>query len=126
MGSSLSKTEWDAQGSYPRTSQQVPTHGIQGLGGEGTTSLSVQGQGVLGSSGLARPAGLAPAPRKDGQLWGTGPRSAGTAAITSGLERAAWGGDPCGQAPGRQTQQPERRRHVRGREAAGSREAAVP
>lgn len=49
----------------------------------------VQGQGVLGSSGLSQASRPGSRPKKRGQLWGTGPRTAGTAAITSGLERAA-------------------------------------
>lgn len=49
----------------------------------------VQGQGVLGSSGLSQASRAGSRPEKRGQLWGTGPRTAGTAAITSGLERAA-------------------------------------
>lgn len=52
---------------------------------------SAQGQGGPGSSGLSQAGRAGSRPEKRGQLWGTGPRRAGTAAITSGLERAAGG-----------------------------------
>lgn len=63
-------------------------------GGDAGPRPPVQGQGVLGSAGLSRASGPGSRPEKGGQLWGTGPRSAGTAAITSGLGRAARGAEP--------------------------------
>lgn len=57
----------------------------------GAPQPPIQGQGVLGSSGLSQASRAGSRPEKRGQLWGTGPRTAGTAAITSGLERAAGG-----------------------------------
>lgn len=57
-------------------------------GGAESPRLPVQGQGVPGLSGLSQASRAGSCPEKCGQLWGTGPRMAGTAAITSGLERA--------------------------------------
>lgn len=63
------------------------------MGTWGRPSLPVQGQGVLGSAGLSQASRAGSRQEKRGQLWGTGPRTAGTAAITSGLERAVRGGE---------------------------------
>lgn len=60
-------------------------------------SLPAQGHSVPVASGLSPASRAGSRPEKRGQLWGTGPRRASTAAITSGLERAAGG---AGREPG--------------------------
>lgn len=78
---------------YPSAAQSLHKPVPHGRGA-GNPSLPVQGQGVLGLSGLSQASRAGSRLEKRGQLWVTGPRTAGTAAITSGLERAARGGEP--------------------------------
>lgn len=77
MSISPPATEWDCLNYVP--------HG----GDVGSPSPPVQGQGILGLSRLSQASKAGSRLGKRGQLWGTGPSTAGTAAITSGLERAA-------------------------------------
>lgn len=97
MSISLPETEWDRPSHVPRHYPE-PTQTVPHSGAPGAPASLVQGQGVLVVWVKLGEQGWLP-PEERGQLWVTDPRRAGTAAITSGLARAAGrGGEGRGAA----------------------------
>lgn len=129
-------TEWDCPSQVPQHSPE-PTQTCTPQWGTGSPSLPSSGAGSPGLVWVKLGEQSWLPPEQRGQLWVTDPRTAGTAAITSGLAGGAGRGAALisrpgtgRRAPGRQTQQPpppepEPRRHVRGRPGGGGSRGAL-